>query len=142
MPVQGTSRQGYQAKVELSGPFFTKDPGKTVRANIVDFLDRLAEYGEGRIRKAIAGKAGKMPNYTGWTHDHVVGRTRAELARGGKRWVSVAVVSANTDGMTRKDAIRTKAAGASIEARWRPFKSAAFAMGAKARTVDLTKGLE
>lgn len=142
MAVQGTSRQGYQSKVELSGPFFTKDPKATVQKNVMDFLDKLAEYGEAKVRGLIAAKSGRMPNYTGWTHDHIIGRTRAEMARGGKRWVSTAVVSANTDGMSRKDAIRTKAAGASIEGRFRPFRSATYAMAARARTVDLTKGLE
>lgn len=130
------------AKLEYSGPFFEKDPGKTARQNVMDFLDRLAEYGAGRVQMAIAGKRGSMPYSTGHTRDRIVGRTRAELARGGKRWTSTAVVSANTDGMSRKEAIRTLAAASSIEGRWRPFKSTTYAMAAKARTVDLTKNLE
>lgn len=129
------------AKVELKGPFFTKDPGKTVRQNIKDFLDKLAEYGEGRVQKAIESKRGKMPYSKGHTRDRVIGRTRAELARGGKRWAATAVVSANTDGMEKKEAIRTLAAASSIEGRFRPFKSTTYAMAQKARTVDLTKGL-
>ena len=131
-----------RTKVDLSGPFFERNPKATVQKNVMDFLDKLAEYGQARVQKAIEGKRGKMPYSKGWTRDHVVGRTRAELARGGKRWVTTAVVSANTDGMTRKDAIRTLAAASSIEGRWRPFKSAAFAMAAKSRGVDLTRGLE
>lgn len=137
-----TGSRSVTSKIGLSGPFFTKDPGKTVRGNIMDFLDRLAEYGQGRVQMAISGKRGAMPHWTGHTRDRVIGRTRAEMARGGKRWVSTAVVSANTDGMSKKEAIRTLAAASSIEGRFRPFKSTTWAMGAKARTVDLTKGLE
>lgn len=131
-----------QAEVELSGPFFTKDPGKTVRQNVMDFLDKLAEYGETRARGLVASKSGRMPRWSGHTRDHIIGRTRAEVARGGKRWVSTAVVSANTDGMPKKEAIRTLAAASSIEGRFHPFRSVTYAMGAKARGVDLTRGLE
>lgn len=127
--------------VELSGPFFTKDPGKTLRQNVRDLMDAMAEWMESEVRDDITAHAGDMHTYTGWTWAHTVGRTHS-LA--GKRWGTWAKVSANTGGMGRSDAIRTKAAAATIERRWHPYrnvKSAAY----RARpliTADLTKGLE
>jgi hypothetical protein len=43
--------------------------------------------------------------------------------------------------MDRADAIRTKAAAASIERRWHPFRRVAAA-GRRAAKANLTKGLE
>jgi autotransporter-associated beta strand protein len=63
---------------------------------------------------------------------------------GGGRWGTWAVVSANTAGMSAKDAIRTKAAAATIERRWHPFRNVKGAVY-RARpllTADLTKGLD
>lgn len=124
--------------VELSGPFFRADPAKRVAENIVDLLEYLADYGEKYVKGQIAGKAGRMPRYTGWTFDRIVGRVTSET---GKKWWRNAVVSANTDGMGREDAIRTKAAAATIEKRWHPFRRAAYSTRGHVRKHDLTKGL-
>lgn len=132
----------FQAKAQLSGPFFTKDPMKTIIGNIGDFNEKLADYGEKRVRGAIESRSGQMRRWTGHSRDHVIGRTRAETTRGGRRWAVTAVVSESTDGMSRADAIRTKAAGAGIERRWHPFRSASFAMRAKVKELNLSKGLE
>jgi hypothetical protein len=131
-----------QSEVELTGPFFTRDVRKTVRQNISDFEDAIAEYGQERARAQIEARQGAMPGYTGWTHDRTIGRTRAEARRGGKKWQVTAVISANTDGMGRRDAIRTKAAASGIERRFHVFRSTTFAIRARMKTVNLTKGLE
>jgi hypothetical protein len=131
-----------RAEVELSGPFFTRDPGKTIAQNVMDFEDTIAAYGQEKVRSAIVTRAGSMARWTGWTRDHVIGRTRAEMSRGGRRWRTVAIVSANTDGMSRADAIRTKAAASSIERRWHPFRRASFAMRAQVSRANFTKGIE
>ncbi len=128
-------------KVTLAGPFFTKDPGKTLRANVKDMNDQLAEWMEGEVRGLIESAAGSMPFYTGWSRDHTIGRTSS---LGGKRWGTWAVVSANTAGMDAKDAIRTKAAAATIERRFHPYrrvKSGVYRSRALL-TADLTKGLD
>lgn len=106
-------------KIDLSGNFFTRNPGKTLRQNVRDMNDALADWMETEVKNAIAGNAGQMPNWTGWSRDHIRGRT---VSRVGKRWGTWAVVSAYTEGMTKADAIRTKAAAASIERRWHPFR--------------------
>lgn len=127
--------------VTLEGDFFRHDPGKTLRMNIRDMLDELSDWMETEVSGDIASNAGSMPNYTGWTHDHVVGRTES---LSGKRWGLWAVVSANTAGMSKNDAIRTRAAAAGIERRWHPFRRVKSGVY-RARpliTANLTKGLE
>jgi hypothetical protein len=128
------------AKVELAGDFFRRDPGKTLRGNVRSMLDALAAEMERVVRDEIAGHAGAMPRYTGWTTAHTVGRTESYS---GKRWGTWAVVSANTQGMSARDATRTKAAAASIERRWHPYqrvKGAVYRSRALLRA-DLTEDL-
>jgi hypothetical protein len=126
-------------KVTLEGNFFKRDPGKTLRQNVRDMNDELAAWMEREVRGQIASRP--MPYSVGWTAKHIVGRTESYS---GKRWGTWAVVSANTDGMSKEDAIRTKAAAATIERRWHPFRSVKSAVY-RARpliTANLTKGLE
>jgi hypothetical protein len=121
-------------RVDFTGPFFTKDPAKTLRQNIADMMDRLAAEGERDVKQQISG-------YTGWTHSRVRGRTSS---LGGKRWAVTAVISTDTSGMSARDAIRTKAAAASIERRFHPFRRTSTALR-RARAVvaaNLTKGME
>ena len=131
-----------QTRVELDGPFFTRDVRRTVRQNITEFEEAIAAYGQERARGALAGKRGAIPRWTGWTHGRIIGRTQAEMRRGGKAWQVTAVVSANTDQLGRREAIRTKAAASSIEGRFGIFRRTTFAIRAKMRSVNLTKDLE
>ena len=104
-------------------------------------MDDLAAEAERDIKGQIAGRAGSMPAYTGHTYDSIVGRTESLT---GKRWGLTMVVSANTNGMGRAEAIRTKAAAATIERRWHVFRKTASAIR-RARAVlgaNLTKGIE
>jgi hypothetical protein len=127
--------------VDFTGPFFTRDPKLTVRGNIRKMLDALSAEMERDVKNQMETRAASMPGWTGWSRDHVVGRTHS---LGGKRWGLTAVVSANTNGMDRTDAIRTKAAAATIERRWHPFRrTAGRARRARAViTANLTAGLE
>jgi hypothetical protein len=128
-------------RVDFSGPFFQRDPARTIRDNIRDLMAALAEEGERDVRGQIEQRAGSMPNWTGWTRDHVKGRT-ASLS--GKRWAVTAVVSADSSGMSGATAIRTKAAAASIERRWGPFRKTSTTMrrARAAINANLTKGIE
>ncbi len=107
------------ARVTLDGAFFTRDPGKTLRANVRDMLEGLAAEMEREVKGIIAGAAGSMPGYTGWSYEHTIGRVESYS---GKQWGTWAVVSANTEGMSKADAIRTKAAAATIERRFHPYR--------------------
>jgi hypothetical protein len=128
-------------KVELQGDFFRRNPGKTLRQNVRDMLDGMAAWMEAEVAGEIESHASSMPGWTGWTRDHVVGRTHSNA---GSRWGTWAVVSANTRAMDRDKAIRTKAAASTIERRWHPFrrvKSAIYRARPLIRA-NLTKGLE
>jgi hypothetical protein len=130
------------ATVILEGPFFTKDPGKTLRRNVMDMLDKLAAAMEEEVRRQVEGHAGAMPHYTGWSRDHTIGYTTS--GRTGRRWTTWAAVGAVTAGMSKKDAIRTKAAAVTIEQRWHPYRSvkAGVYRSRPILTADLAKGLE
>ena len=127
-------------KVELDGNFFKRDPKKTVRGNIRDMLDKLAIEMEGEVRRQTESHAGQMPYSTGWTADHVKGF----VTWGGNRWQFWAAVQAYTQGMDARDAIRTKAAAASVERRFHPYRSVKGGIyRSKAIfTANLTEGLE
>ena len=128
------------SKVQLEGDFFKRDPGKTFRANVRDMLDELASWMETEVRSDIASHAGSMPGYTGWSRDHTVGRT----SWGGNRWGTWAAVEASTEGIATKQAIRTKAAAASIERRWHPYRNVKSGVyrSRPIITANLTEGLE
>ena len=126
--------------VELQGDFFRKDVDKTFQGNVTDMLHALADWGEKNVKAEIASRSGQMPYYTGWTQEHTVGRVRSYS---GKKWYWNAVVSANTEGMNRTDAIRTKAAAAQMEKRFHMFRWVATASRrARPMVTDLVKGLE
>jgi hypothetical protein len=83
-----------------------------------------------------------MPYYTGWTLAKNVGYTTSKKT--GRRWTTYAAVGTVTAGMDAKDAIRTKAAAATIERRWHPYRNLKGGLY-RARpliTADLAKGLE
>jgi hypothetical protein len=135
--MSGISLQG---RIELSGNFFTHDPGKTLYKNIGTMLEGLSSELEGSVRDAISGYP--MPQSTGWTAAHVKGYVTSPKT--GKHWALWAAVGLPTAGMDAKTAIRTKAAGASIERRFHPFRQAKSAVY-RARALisaDLARGLE
>lgn len=129
-------------KIYLDGNFFTHDPGKTLYANIRDMLDALAGEMQKEVRGIIGGAAGSMPGYTGWSYQHTIGYTTSAMT--GKHWATFAAVGAVTAGMSKKDAIRTKAAAATIEKRFHPYrrvKSAVYRMR-PILTANLAKNLD
>lgn len=127
-------------RVDFTGPFFTGNPHKTFRANIRDFMDELASEGARDVRLQIEAKRGAMKQSTGFTAQHVRGRTSS---LGGKRWQVSAVVSMDTRGMTRAQAIRTQAAASSIEGRFHPFRrtTARMKRARPAQMARLLKGI-
>lgn len=122
--------------VRLTGPFFQLDPDKVVAKNIVALLGDFAQEQAGEVRRLMESRSGAMPFWTGRTASTVEGRV-SNLS--GRNWHRHAVVSTNTAGMSRKDAIRIKAAGSTIERRWHPFSR--VARKSRKITRDLTKGL-
>lgn len=123
-------------RVDFKGPFFERDPVKTFRANIRDFMDAVAEEGERDVRNQI--QAAPMRFSTGHTAAHVRGRTRS-LA--GKRWQVTAVVGMDTRGMTAVRARRTMAAASSVEGRFHPFRRTTAALN-RGRTTQMDRLLK
>lgn len=126
-----------QTKVTLTGPFFTQKPGAVIRQNIVLMLEDVSSAMEQEVHQQIAMRASSMPGYTGHTASTIHGRVESLAGNPWHRW---AVVSANTGGMGRKEAIRTKAAASSIEGRWHPFRK--VSSSARRLIRDLAKGLD
>lgn len=69
--------------VELSGPFFQRDPGKTFSENVRRMMAGVAEEGEQAIKS-------NYPVLTGFGRAGVVGRVDS---LSGKQWYATAVIS-------------------------------------------------
>jgi len=132
----------YQSQhLTLSGPFFEKDPRKTFRQNVRLMMEKLAAEAQADVQAEMGSRSGSMPNWTGWSQEHVKGRV---VSVGGKAWAVSLVVSEGTQGMTRSEAVRTLAAGSSVEGRFHVFRHAATRLRSMRALLnaDLTKGLE
>lgn len=131
--------RGVKVSVDVSGPLFQRDPSLTVKGNIRRMMQGIAEEGERAIRDAIGTL--NLRRSTGWTKDHVRGRITSYA---GRKWTLNAVVSANTSGLDRTDAIRTLAAAASVESRYHPFRRVANQLKSSRAVLgaNLTEGLE
>ena len=91
--------------IEMTGPFFERDPRLTFRQNIRVFMDRVAEVTEHETSRRLAtgGREGAS------SAPRVVGRTRS---LSGKRWAVTARISISTVGLSRPEAIRAQAIAA------------------------------
>ena len=134
------ARQTLSWSLEKSGPFFTKDPQKTFRKNVREFMDEVAALGEAEVKSAMrAGESGRREMrgiQPARVSGHVVGRTSSLK---GKRWALTAVVSINNSGLTAEQGRTLMAAGAEIEKREHVFRRTTARLR-RART-DLLKGL-
>lgn len=133
-------------KVEFSGPFFTRDPGATLRGNIVRMMQGIAEEGEAAVQKALGqGEGGRLPISHGVqpsrVSGHAIGRVRS---LSGKPWAATAVISINNSGFSAGEGISLMAAAAKVEAETHAFRRTATALrSARAMLrANLTEGIE
>jgi hypothetical protein len=131
--------------IDLSGPFFTKDPRKTFRPNARVMLKAIEEEGEADVRAQLrAGESGRVPISHGVTPNrvsaHVVGRV-ASLT--GKPWQVTAVVSVNNSGFSRQEGIALMAAASRVERETHAFRKTTNRLrrSRKANAAELLKGL-
>ena len=118
--------------VELKGPFFTKDPRKTFRANAREAMLKIVEAGETDIKS-------KSPVLTGAFQGGVVARNRS---LGGKPWALTAVVS-QTHTYPWPGGGQRQYRGGKLERKLGLFKKAARVMRSRRREVNnLLKGLQ
>lgn len=100
--------------IRLDGPFFTKDPGATVAANVRRMMDATASEAE-------ADLAARIPVRSGRTKSLITGRTRS---RTGRRWAASAVIGIPKDLATSgRGPVSTYAAMANVERRYHPVRA-------------------
>jgi hypothetical protein len=133
----------FATSISMKGPFFTADIRKTVTENKRDFLDTLAKAGESDVQAQLrAGQSQRLPLgggiQPGRVSAHVVGRT-SNLQ--GRRWRATAKVSVNTQGLSRKQAIKLMAAASWLESQIHAFRRTRGRLARLARKADLLKGL-
>lgn len=105
------------ADVDLSGPFFTADPGMTLLENIQKMMQGIADEGAKAAREGLlTGSANRalVRMTDDRVADHVIGRT---YAKSGKRWLSAAVVQVTNEGMDAATSRSLMAAGSFVERR-------------------------
>lgn len=138
------ARGGTSVTVDLSGPFFERDPGKTLRGNIEKMMEALAAEGERSARSALQSSEGsRAPIRLIGDHvsAHVVGRVRS---RAGKKWRASAVVQVYNEGLDQRRGRSLMAAASVVEKRTRVFRNLRRSI-AQARAVlaaNLTEGIE
>ena len=88
-------------KVELSGDFFTRDPGATLRHNVADMMDALADWmdEEARAGMAVSGSREALAHTRGYSTS----------VRTSKHWRVSAAANIVNEGMEPKEAIRVMA---------------------------------
>lgn len=137
------ARKAITTTIDLSGPFFRNDPGKTFRQNVRLLMERIAEEGEADVTAQLrAGESSRAPirRLGDRVSDHVIGRTRSLT---GKRWAVSAVVSVNNSGLSQAQGISLMAAAASVEQRTRACRRTTSRLR-RARAVnraELLKGI-
>lgn len=133
------------AKIDFSGPFFTKDPEKTILANVAKMMQGIADEGAANAReRLVAGAGGRalVRELNDRVADHVVGRVSA---RSGKRWTAAAVVQVFNEGMSVGQGRSLMAAASIVEGRTRAIANVTRQLRSAARSVlraNLTEGLE
>lgn len=130
--------------VELSGPFFRKDPEQTMWQNIHRWMAGIAEEGERVVRMNLRrGAANRAPiRLLGdRVADHAIGRVHSLR---GKKWWATAVISVNNSGLSPREGRSLMAAASKVEGRTHAFRSAYrdIARSRKTLQANLTEGLE
>lgn len=121
--------------IDLTGPFFTKDPGRTLSENIQTMLEAVAEEGERDVKAQAQSHV-----YTGAFLGGIEGRVRS---LGGRHWLRTAVVS-QTHVYPWPSGGNKQYRGGKLEARYGMFKrtTSRLRRSSAVQRAELTKGLE
>ncbi len=104
---------GQSVTVDLSGPFFTRDPGLTLIMNVAKMMQGVAEEGASSARAALQQGEGARATITELhdrLSDHVVGRVYGRPSRGGRKWHLWAKIQIYNEGLTAAQGISLMAA--------------------------------
>jgi hypothetical protein len=120
--------------IVLSGPFFEKDPAKTLSQNVQTMLEAVAQEGESDVKAQAAGH-----QRTGAFYNGIEGRVRSVS---GKHWLRTAVVS-ETHVYPWPNGGAKQYRGGKLEAHYHMFRTTASRLR-RSRAVnqaELTKGM-
>lgn len=129
--------------IDVSGPFFRKDPGATIRQNVQRMLAALASEGELAIRGELGASHAPISGLGTHVNQYVHGRI-ISVEPAGHVWTYHAVISVNNVGFTPAQGIALMAAASVREGQTHAFKRVASGLRS-ARAVlraNLTEGLE
>lgn len=135
------------ASIDFDGPFFQVDPGETMLKNLQKMMAGIAEEGATAVRAAYAAGESQR-DLVRMTQDrvseHVIGRVTARPSRGGRHWVSAAVVQVYNEGLSAAESRSLMAAGSYVERRTRAIRSLARQVRSSRAvlTANLTAGME
>lgn len=138
MPVSTTAR------IDFSGPFFRKDPEKTITENVHKMMEAIADEGATAARAGFAAGSGgraMIREIGDRVAEHVVGRVEA---RSGKPWLRAAVVQVYNEGLSAVEGRSLMAAASEVEYRTHAIRNVTRQLRS-ARSVlqaNLTEGLE
>jgi hypothetical protein len=125
------------SSIDLSGPFFQRDPAKTFRANGRALMAAVAEVGRREVIAQMAGGSGRRARIRELGEDrvadHVVARTGS---LSGRPWAVTAVVSVNNSGFSPKQGISLMAAASRVERQTHAFRRATTGVR-RSRAVNL-----
>jgi hypothetical protein len=137
------ARTKTSSSIDISGPFFARDPRKTFRQNIRELTASIAKIAEADVRQQMqAGEADRKPIGHGVKPDRVADHVKGRVSSlAGKKWAVTAVVSAQNQGFTKAQGTALMAAAASVEKRTHAFRRTTTAMR-KGRGVNLDELLK
>src|SRR4051812_37120929 len=123
MPSRHSQDGHMPATVDLTGPFFQGDPGKTFLQNVEKMMQALAVEGaaaakhnflEGSATRALVRMTDDR------VADHVIGRT---TAISGKQWMTAAVVQVSREGLDAAGSRSLFAAASTIARKTKAISS-------------------
>ncbi len=137
-------RPGIATSIDLGGPFFRNDPGKTFRQNVQALMEDIATEGEADVKAQLRqGESSRAPlRYVqpDRVAAHVVGRTQSLR---GRQWQLNAVISVNNTGLTARQGISLMAAASELERRSHVFRRTSTRLRKvnKLNAAELLKGI-
>lgn len=130
--------------IHLDGPFFQKDPGQTLSANLRVMLEAVAAEGAADVQEQLhAGAASRAA--ISLLGDHVAEHVRGRVASlVGRDWWQHAVISVNNSGWSQHEGISLMAAASRVESEVHAFRKTASRLRSSraVNIAELTKGIE
>ena len=129
--------------IHYDGPFFTKDPGKTFRANVRTMMRALGEEAQRDVETQMRhneGRRAPIAELGDHASRHVVSRVKSLR---GKPWEAAAVISVNNQGFTPEQGVSLMAAASEVERQTGANKRTASRLrkSRKINVAELLKGI-